>query len=87
MIEQSDQSAEVTTEVLFTCNANGYRSDMFTYQWKLNKTNINGAILKTYTISSVSETHRGTYECAVTNYWNEAAISSPVQLDVTSMGQ
>ena len=83
-IEQSDLSAEVTTAVQLTCKADGYRSDMFSYQWRLNQEDIDGAINKTYTIPSVNETDRGVYQCAVTNYWNEEDTSYPVQLNVTS---
>ena len=84
-IEQSDLSAEVTTAVQLTCKADGYRSDMFSYQWRLNQEDIDGAINKIYTIPSVNEIDRGMYQCAVTNYWNEKNTSDPVQLNVTSM--
>ena len=83
-IEQSDLSVEVTTGVQLTCKADGYQSDMFTYQWTLNNTNIDGATSENYTIPSASEDDRGMYKCVVTNHWNEMATSSPLQLNVTS---
>ena len=83
-IEQSDLSVEVTTRVELTCKADGYQSDMFTYQWTLNNTNIDNATSEGYTILSVSEDDRGIYKCVVTNHWNEKATSSPLQLNVTS---
>ena len=83
-IEQSDLSAEVTTAVQLTCRADGYQSDMFSYQWRLNQDDINGATDNTYIISSVNETNRGRYQCVVTNHWNEEDTSDPVQLNVTS---
>ena len=69
----------------FTCKADGYQSDTFRYQWRLNQDDIDGATDKTYIISSVNETDRGMYECVVTNHWNEEDTSDPVQLNVTSM--
>ena len=85
-IEQSDLSAEVTTTVQFTCKADGYQSSVFSYQWRLNQDDIDGANDKTYVIPSVNETDRGKYECVVTNHWNGEDTSDPVQLNVTSMG-
>ena len=84
-VDQSHQSAEVTTEVTFTCNASGYQSDMFTYQWRLDQTDINGAISRNYVIRSVSESDQGMYDCVVTNHWSEMKVSAPVQLNITSM--
>ena len=83
-IEQSDLSVEVTTRVEFTCKADGYQSDMFTYQWALSNTSIDNATSENYTIPSVSEDDRGMYKCVVTNHWNEEVTSSPLQLNVTS---
>ena len=84
-VEQSHQSAEVTTEVTFTCNASGYKSENFTYQWRLDQTDINGATSGNYTISSVSESDQGMYDCVVTNHWSEMKVSAPIQLNITSM--
>ena len=84
-IKQSHQSAEVTTKVTFTCMASGYQSDMFSYQWRINQTDIDGATSSSYIIPSVNESEHGTYECVVTNHWNEMEVSAPVQLNVTSM--
>ena len=84
-VDQSHHSAEVTTEVIFTCNASGYKSESFTYQWRLDQTDINGATSNNYTISSVNEIDQGMYDCVVTNHWSEMKVSAPVQLNITSM--
>ena len=84
-VDQSHQSAEVTTEVTFTCNASGYQSDMFSYQWRLDQTDINGATSGNYIIPSVNESDQGMYDCVVTNHWSEIKVSAPVQLNITSM--
>ena len=84
-VEQSHQSAEVTTKVNFTCRASGYRSDMFTYQWRINQTVIDNATSSNYIIPSVNESEHGMYECVVTNHWNEMEVSALVQLNITSM--
>ena len=78
------QSVEVTEVVQFTCETDGYRSDQFKYQWRINGTNIDGATDKVFTISSVSEGDSGTYQCVVTNHWNDMNTSNPAQLIVTS---
>ena len=83
-IQQSDLSVEVTTRVQLMCKADGYQSDMFTYQWTLNNASIDGATSENYTIPSASEDDRGMYKCVVTNHWNEKATSSPLQLNVAS---
>ena len=67
------------------CRASGYQSDMFSYQWRINQTDIDGATSSSYIIPSVNESEHGTYECVVTNHWNEMEVSAPVQLNVTSM--
>ncbi|XP_065904697.1 receptor-type tyrosine-protein phosphatase F-like isoform X2 [Dysidea avara] len=77
------QSVEVTEVVQFTCETDGYRSDQFKYQWRINGTNIDGATDKVFTISSVSEGDSGTYQCVVTNHWNDMNTSNPAQLIVT----
>ena len=69
--------------VEFTCEADGYRTEQFSYQWRINGTNIDGATDKVFTILSVSEGDSGTYECVVTNHWNDMNTSS-AQLIVTS---
>ena len=84
-IDQSHQSAEVTTEVTFTCNASGYKSENFTYQWRLGQTDINGATSSNYIIPSVNESDQGMFDCVVTNHWSEMKLSAPVQLNITSM--
>ena len=83
-IEQSHQSAEVTTKVTFMCRASGYHSDMFSYQWRINQSDIDSATSSSYIIPSVNESEHGMYECVVTNHWNEMQVSAPVQLNITS---
>jgi len=78
------QSSEVTEMVELTCEADGYRSEQFGYQWRINGTNIDGATDKVFTILSVSEGDSGTYECVVTNHWNDMNTSNPAQLIITS---
>jgi len=78
------RSVEVTKMVQFMCVADGYRSDQFRYQWRINGTSIDGATDKVFSISSVSEEDSGSYECVVTNHWNDMNVSSPAQLIVTS---
>ena len=58
---------------------------MFSYQWRINQTDIDSATSSSYVIPSVNESEHGTYECVVTNHWNEMEVSAPVQLIVTSM--
>ena len=77
-------SVAVYDMVQFTCEADGYRSDQFKYQWGINGTNIDGATDKVFTISSVREGDSGTYQCVVTNHWNDKNTSNPAQLIVSS---
>jgi len=70
--------------VQLTCVADGYRSDQFRYLWRINGTHIDDATDKVFTIPSVSEGDSGTYECVVTNHWNDMNTSNPAQLIITS---
>ncbi|XP_065904635.1 receptor-type tyrosine-protein phosphatase S-like isoform X2 [Dysidea avara] len=78
-------SVAVYDMVQFTCEADGYRSDQFKYQWGINGTNIDGATDKVFTISSVREGDSGTYQCVVTNHWNDKNTSNPAQLIVSNI--
>ena len=84
-IEPSDLTVvEVSTEAQFDCEASGYKSDVFMYQWKLNGTDIADATDANLTISSADIIHSGRYTCSVTNHWDEVEDSNPTDLIVTS---
>ncbi len=53
----------------------------FTYQWRLNGTNITGATGPTYAIGAATPSHSGLYSVAVSNALG-ATISSPARLSV-----
>ncbi len=53
----------------------------FTYQWRLNGTNITGATGATYSIGAATPSHEGLYSVAVSNSLG-AAISSAARLTV-----
>ena len=52
-----------------------------TYQWQKNETDIPGATLYIYAISSIAKAHEGTYRCVVTNAAGPVT-SDPAQLTV-----
>ena len=84
-IEPSDLTVvEVNTEAQFDCEASGYKSDVFMYQWKLNGTDIADATDTSLIISSADIIHSGRYVCSVTNHWSEVEDSNPTDLIVTS---
>ena len=51
------------------------------YQWQKNETDIPGATLYIYAISSIAKAHEGTYRCVVTNAAGPVT-SDPAQLTV-----
>ena len=78
-------TAEVSTEAVFECLADGYQPHvMFGYQWIFNGTVIPNATNDMLILTSVYEDKEGSYECVVTNYWNITAKSTAAQLTVTS---
>jgi len=84
-VEPNDLTVvEVGTVIHFNCMADGYQASMFTYQWKMNGSNILGATNKSLIISSTSNTESGMYQCCVTNHWGEMETSNTTELIVTS---
>lgn len=82
-IQPVTQSVEASTKAQFDCVANGYQSDTFEYQWKLNGKDVR-ANKKTLIIQNANESDGGKYECIVTNKWGVVKISAPAQLVITS---
>jgi len=80
------KSVTVGQSATFTAVATG--SGTLTYQWTKGGSNISGATLASYTISSVASADAGTYAVAITNTVNSMAsavtISTVVSLTVTA---
>jgi uncharacterized repeat protein (TIGR02543 family) len=61
--------------VTFTASASVSDSGSLSYQWRKNDSNISGATLSTYTISSVTSGDAGDYTVVITNSLNGATSS------------
>jgi len=74
------QNVEVTQPVKFTTTVNGVGKENFSYQWRHNGEDINGATSNTLTIDSVTNDDGGTYECVVKNEYGNYVTSNISEL-------
>ena len=84
ILTPSSQTVEVTFTAKFNTIVSGVGSEDFTYQWFHNGTIISDENGRSLVITNVTESKSGKYECIVSNYYNNTAISEAATLTVTS---
>ena len=72
---------EYQTNVVFTCTSGPDNPAITGYSWRHNSNILVNEVTNTYTISSVSQSHDGTYTCSATNV-EGTGTSAAMDLDV-----
>ena len=84
VITGQPQNIAVTQGSSATFNVTAAGTGPLSYQWKLNGSNINGAINSSYSISSVTAGNAGNYSVTVSNQYG-TATSNNATLTITSL--
>ena len=69
---------KVSESITLTASASGMGMENFTYQWSHNGTNITEENI--LMITNVTESDSGSYQCIVTNDYEDMAASNVVEL-------
>ena len=74
----------MTLDATFATIVTGVGHSKFSYQWRHNGTEINGATGDTLIITNAMESNGGSYDCIVTNQFRDTNTSNIAVLVVTS---
>jgi endonuclease/exonuclease/phosphatase family metal-dependent hydrolase len=75
-LQPQSQTIAVGVPVTFTVSANG--TAPLSYQWRVNNTNILGAITNSYSIASAQTTNNGSYVVVITNSVGSVTSSAAI---------
>ena len=79
-VDPPSQSIEVMQPVNFITTVSGVGKENFSYRWRRNGEDINGATSNILTIGSVRKDDHGTYECMVKNEYGDCVASNISEL-------
>ena len=83
-VSPTTPNVQVSQTAIFTAEVAGVRKENFTYQWKQRGVDIPGETDNTLTITGVTESDSGSYECIVSNEYGDCDRYC-VELQVTGL--